>query len=144
MAFCAENLVSSTPAEEMARCSDALSAHLAETISAAADSDATEDARSEQQQQQDGESQLQQRETQEQKQKEGSSVREPLITVPLNINGIETVLEIFREAHAVELASELCRRAEFGLEESSINSCLSQVGWTNTLSPCGMPPANVL
>lgn len=124
MTFCTENLVSSAPAEEMARCSDALSAHLAETISAA-DSVATDDIRFEQQQQQ-GEQQVEQSETQEQK--PTSSVREPLITVPLNINGIETVLQIFRESHAVELASELCLREEFGLEASSMNSCLSQVG----------------
>lgn len=127
MTFCTENLVSSTPAETMARCSDALSAHLADTISAA-DSVATEeDTRSEQRRQRGGEQEAQQREIQEE-QKGASSVREPLLTVPLNINGMETVLRIFRESQAVELASELCRREEFGLEESSMNSCLSQVG----------------
>eukprot|EP00752_Nemacystus_decipiens_P012023 g10658.t1 len=124
MAFCTENLVSSTPADQMTRCFDALSAHLAETISGA-DSVAAEGSRSEQRQQQEGEKEEQQRETQVQV--EASSVREPLITVPLNINGRETVLQIFRESHAVELASELCRREEFGLEESSMNSCLSQI-----------------
>lgn len=127
-AFCTENLVSSTPAEQMTRCSDALSAHIAETISAA-DSVATEDARPDQQQQEEGEKQVQQRELQEQN--EGRSVREPLITVPLNVNGKETALQIFRDSHAVELANELCHRKEFGLEESSVNSCLSQVGSKN-------------
>lgn len=125
-AFCTENLVSSTPAEQMTRCSDALSAHIAETISAA-DSVATEEEpRPDQQQQKEGERQVQQRELQEQN--EGLSVREPLITVPLNVNGKETALQIFRDSHAVELANELCHRKEFGLEESSVNSCLSQVG----------------
>lgn len=125
-AFCTENLVSSTPAEQMTRCSDALSAHIAETISAA-DSVATEEeTRPDQQQQKEGERQVQQRELQEQN--EGLSVREPLITVPLNVNGKETALQIFRDSHAVELANELCHRKEFGLEESSVNSCLSQVG----------------
>eukprot|EP00903_Cladosiphon_okamuranus_P007708 g7470.t1 len=125
MAFCAESLVSSTPADEMARCSGGLSAHLAETISAADGSIVAEDLRSEQQQRDEEPQQPQQSETQEQR--EGSSVREPLMTVPLNINGIETVLEIFRESRAVELGSELCRRAEFGLEGSAMNSCLSQI-----------------
>lgn len=125
-AFCTENLVSSTPAEQMTRCSDALSAHIAETISAA-DSVATEEeTRPDQQQQKERERQVQQRELQEQN--EGLSVREPLITVPLNVNGKETALQIFRDSHAVELANELCHRKEFGLEESSVNSCLSQVG----------------
>lgn len=124
MTFCTENLVASTPAEELARCSDALSAHLAETIGAA-DSVATDDTQSEQQQQ-EGEQHIQQLKTQEQK--AATSVREPLMTVPLNINGIETVLQIFPESRAVELASELCDREEFGLEEASVSSCLSQVG----------------
>lgn len=121
--FCSENLVSTAPAEEVARCSDALSAHLAETISAA---DAKDGTRFEQQQQQEEEQQAPQRDPQEQM--VAPSTREPLLAVPLNINGIETVLQIFRESHAVELATELCGREEFRLEESSMNSCLSQVG----------------
>lgn len=127
MTFCSENLVSSTPAEDLVQCSDALSAHLAETLGAA-DSVATDHIRSDQQQQQQQLGGHQIDESSNQEPKASPAVREAVITVPLNINGVETVLQIFRESQAVELASELCLRDEFGLEESSTDNCISQVG----------------
>ncbi|CAB1114863.1 unnamed protein product [Ectocarpus sp. CCAP 1310/34] len=49
------------------------------------------------------------------------------MTVPLNVNGVETVLQIFRGSNAKELASDFCRRAEFRLEGSFLESCCSQM-----------------
>ncbi|CBN75632.1 hypothetical protein Esi_0151_0023 [Ectocarpus siliculosus] len=50
-----------------------------------------------------------------------------LMTVPLNVNGVETVLQIFRDSNAKDLASDFCRREEFGLEGSFLESCSSQM-----------------
>lgn len=124
-AFCTENLVSSSPPEALERCFDSLLAHITETLGAA-DSPSTHEPQVEQQMQQ--QQQQQPPEIHEELENSAtSSVREPMMTVPLKINGLETVLQIFRESRAEELADELCRREEFHLEESSMDSCLSQV-----------------
>lgn len=121
VAFCAE----SSPPEALTTCSDTLSAHIVESLGPAFSSP-TRDAQTNQQQQQ----QLlnDQLEVERHKEEKASTtVEDPLMTVPLNINGVETVLRIFRGSRAEDLADELCRRGEHDLGGSELDSCFSQV-----------------
>ncbi|CAN0546191.1 unnamed protein product, partial [Ectocarpus sp. 8 AP-2014] len=136
VAFCTENLVSESLPEDLARCSGAVSAHITATLGNT-DEPARHDTLPKQQQQQQQQQQLQQ--GQEHLETQGSleesnpssadgvAVEGLLMTVPLNVNGVETVLQIFRDSNAKDLASDFCRRAEFGLEGSFLESCFSQV-----------------
>ncbi|CAM9138254.1 unnamed protein product [Ectocarpus sp. 12 AP-2014] len=134
VAFCTENLVSESLPEDLARCSRAVSAHITETLGTP-DEPSTHDTRPKQQQQQQqqlqqGQEHLETRGSLEEhnpSSADGVAVEGLLMTMPLNVNGVETVLQIFRDSNAKDLASDFCRRAEFGLEGSFFESCFSQM-----------------
>ncbi|CAM9577351.1 unnamed protein product [Scytosiphon promiscuus] len=118
VAFCAE---SSRP-EGLSTCSDTISAHIIESLGSP-HSAPTREAETEQQQQLKEQTDAR-RYTGE---KAATTVEDPLMTVPLNINGVETVLRVFRGSRAEDLADELCRREEHDLRGSEIDSCFSQI-----------------
>lgn len=115
VAFCTENLPPSSHSEAFSRCSSALAAHITERVDPARNPSSSEHRQQEEQPQQSATG------------KDAANNMEPWLTVPLNIDGIETALEIYRGSVAEDLADEICRRKAFGLEESSLESCLSQV-----------------
>ncbi|CAM9951076.1 unnamed protein product [Ectocarpus sp. 6 AP-2014] len=133
VAFCTENLVSESLPEDLARCSGAVSAHITETLGTT-DEPSRHDTLPKQQQQQQllqqGQEHLERHGSLEESNPysaDGVAVEGLLMTVPLNVNGVETVLQIFRDSNAKDLASKFCRRAEFGLEGSFLESCSSQM-----------------
>lgn len=119
VAFCAR----SSPPEASTTCSDSVSAHIIEMLGSARPPPPQE-AEAEQQQQQLNAQLETQRHSGE---RVATSTEEPLMTVPLNINGVETVLKIFRGSRAEDLADELCRRKQHDLHGSAFDSCFSQV-----------------
>eukprot|EP00904_Undaria_pinnatifida_P001646 jgi/Undpi1/11482/HiC_scaffold_30.g13779.m1 len=52
---------------------------------------------------------------------------QPLLTVPLNINGIETTLKMYEGSGAEGVAYEFCHQEEFAFKGPSLNSCYSQI-----------------
>lgn len=115
VAFCTESLPPSSHSEAFSRCSSALAAHITERVDPARNSSSSGHRQQEEQPQQSVIG------------KDAANTIEPWLTVPLNIDGIETALEIHRGSVAEDLADEICRRKAFGLEASSLDSCLSQV-----------------
>ncbi|CAM9972726.1 unnamed protein product, partial [Ectocarpus sp. 4 AP-2014] len=132
VAFCTENLIYESLPEDLARCSGAVSAHITETLDTP-DEPSTHDTRPKQHQQQQlqqGQEHLETHGSLEESNPfsaDGVAVEGLLMTVPLNVNGVETVLQISRDSNAKNLASDFCRRAEFGLEGSLLESCFSQM-----------------
>lgn len=112
MGFCAENLPPSSHFEAFTRCSSALEAHIVDRIDPAGNISSGHRQQAQSQQNTTG---------------EDAADAEAWLTVPLNIDGIETALEIRKGAVVEDLADEICRRDEFGLTESSLESCSSQV-----------------
>ena len=110
--FCAENLDLSSPAEAFARCSNSLSASIIERIRYPLDAPSGYDSATKQQQQD----------------KLRTKTVEPWLTVPLNVNGLETVLQIYWGSSPDDLAADFCRREEFGFYGSWFDSCFTQAG----------------
>ncbi|CAM9105068.1 unnamed protein product [Ascophyllum nodosum] len=109
--FCAENLDLSSPAEAFARCSNSLSASIIERIRYPLDAPSGYDSATKQQQQD----------------KLRTKTVEPWLTVPLNVNGLETVLQIYWGSSPDDLAADFCRREEFGFYGSWFDSCFTQI-----------------
>ena len=125
-AFCVENLDPSSHSEAFTRCSETLSSSIIERIGAS-NFTPSQDAQITGQQQQ----QQHQHEWEGQAGVHGSEdvvSSKPLLTVPLNINGLETTLQMYEGAGPEGVANEFCRREEFAFEGQSLNSCYSQVG----------------
>lgn len=130
-----ENLDPSSHSEAFTRCSETLSASIIERIGAASvspshDSQTTEQQRQQEQEQRQGQAPVQggKEEGGDIREGDGDVVPKPLLTVPLNINGIETTLKMYEGSGAEGVAHEFCHREEFAFEGPSLNSCYSQVG----------------
>lgn len=118
VAFCTEYLAPSSPLETLARCSDTLSANIQQRLGI----DNSPVGR-------DSETELRQQVAMQEKQEETAIDQELLLTVPLNINGRETILRIYKESTPDGVADELCRREVFGFDKPSLDSCIHQVGY---------------
>ncbi|CAM9674009.1 unnamed protein product, partial [Laminaria digitata] len=131
-AFCVDNLDPSSHSEAFTRCSEALSSSIIEKVGASnfiPSYDSQTTAQQQQQQQQQGQqASVHGREDEGGVVERGEVVaKQPLLTVPLNINGVETTLEMFEGAEPEGVANEFCRRKEFAFEGQSFNSCYSQI-----------------
>ena len=135
-AFCVENLDPSSHSEVFTRCSQTLSSSIVERASAT-NFGPNHDAQTVGQQQQQ-QQQQQQRQNQEAQGQANMNGREgegdvgpsmkPLLTVPLNINGVETTLQMYEGSGPEGVAEEFCNREEFAFVGQSLSSCYSQVG----------------
>lgn len=104
--FCAESLDSSSAPEAFARCSELLSAGIVERLLPL-------DASSDQGYEVDGS-------------KERRETASPWLVVPLNVDGLETTLQIHRGSIPEDLAGEFCRREEVAFNGATFDSCFSQ------------------
>lgn len=104
--FCAESLDSSSAPEAFARCSELLSAGIIERIPFF-------EASSAQGYEMDGS-------------KERRETAAPWLVIPLNVDGLETTLQIHRGSIPDDLAEEFCRREEVAFSVATFESCFSQ------------------
>ena len=128
-----ENLDPSSHSEAFTRCSETLSASIIQRIGVANKVGSSYDAqatRPPQPQRWQGQASAQGGEEKRGVVGEGGGdvVPKPLLTVPLNINGIETTLKMYEGSGAEGVAYEFCHQEEFAFEGPSLNSCYSQVG----------------